>query len=73
MNRDIPQHPKYTLQRHYNRYRILRWRQVAAHWEGDEVAEFSDYETARQAFYDLMGWKYRPKNPKQQTHENTRL
>lgn len=53
--------PKYTISRHYNRFRVIRWKQVAGHREGEAVGEFSDFGTARQALYDLNGWKYPPK------------
>lgn len=69
-SRPLPPHPKYTISRHYRRFRIIRWRQVAEHWEGSEVGEFADFETARRTLYDLNGWKYQPKteNPNGTTH-----
>ena len=64
MNSPLPPHPKYTIERRYNRFRIIRWRQVAEHWEGDTVGEFDEYEMARKVLYDLNGWNYKPKKLK---------
>lgn len=65
MNSPLPPHPKFTICRHYNRFRIIRWKQVAEHWEGEEAGEFGTYEMARKALYDLNGWNYKPKTEKQ--------
>ena len=72
MNSPLPPHPKYTISRRYNRFRIIHWRQVAAHWEGDEVGEFSEFEMARQALYDLNGWTYKAE-AKQEAEGGTEL
>lgn len=71
MNKPLPPHPKYTISPHYNRFRIIRWKQVGVHWEGDEVGEFKEFEVARKALYDLNGWKYKPKTKKE--NGNTHL
>lgn len=57
----LPPHPKYTIERRHRLFRIIRWKQVGAHWEGEEVGEFADFEMARRALYDLNGWNYKPK------------
>lgn len=53
--------PKYTIERRYNLFRIIRWKRVADHREGTTVGEFRNFEEARKALYDLNGWKYKPK------------
>ena len=70
MNRPLPPHPKYTISPRHNSFRIIRWKEVGEHWEGDEVGEFNEFEMARKALYDLNGWKYKPKteNPNGTTH-----
>lgn len=72
MNKPLPPHPKYTVSRHYNLFRGIRWEQVAERWQGETVGEFADYEMARRAVYDLNGWKYKPKTT-ESSHGNTHL
>lgn len=53
-------HPKYTICRYFNRFHLIRWKQVGRHWEGHEVGEFSTYKIARQVLHGLNERRHEP-------------